>query len=339
MTCAIGDRVSGTGFNGLHHQGIVQEVNDTCVFLEKDLQRGCRILLAAETVVKLEPLEPFLKYAGGKRKLVSAIAHYWQPYCDRRFVELFVGSAAVALGLRPQEALLNDLNPHLINLHLWVQRGLEITLPMKNDKEYYLAQRTNFNQLIKVNQAWSTAAAQLLYYLNHNDYNGLMRFNGSGFFNAPFGKYKTVNYIKDFSPWQQAFQRWEFTAGEFANVKLQPSDFVYADPPYDQVTASEDGAEQMVLLDEGQENGRGFTTYSGDRFTWIDQLNLAKQLAAHPGPALISNAATPRIVELYERLGFQIQFVSEARHINCNGSDRKPANCLLAWKKPVHTTP
>lgn len=333
MGCAAGDRVSGTGFNGLPHQGIVQEVGDTHVFLEPQSGQAWRTLLVADTVVvKSKPLLPYLKYPGGKRKLVNEIAQYWQPYQGFRLVELFVGSVAVALGLQPRQALLNDLNPHLINLHQWVQQGLAITIEMKVDRDFYSTQRKRFNYLVDSGQANSAESAQLLYYLNRTDFNGLMRFNSKGKFNAPFGDGKPVNYLQDFSPWQSAYQCWEFTAGEFAAVPLQPTDFVYADPPYDKMPIFIDTSEQLSMFDEAGANGKGFTSYTGDRFTWMDQLNLAKQLAAHPGPALISNAATPRIVELYERLGFQIQYVSEDRNINCNGGDRKPVDCLLAFK-------
>jgi len=49
-------------------------------------------------------------------------------------VEPFCGGLAVALGLRPQRAILNDVNPHLINFYKQLQRGLELTIRMRNEE-------------------------------------------------------------------------------------------------------------------------------------------------------------------------------------------------------------
>jgi DNA adenine methylase len=57
--------------------------------------------------------KPPLKWAGGKRWLVPHLRPLWEPFADRRLVEPFCGGLAVALGLMPERALLNDRNPHL----------------------------------------------------------------------------------------------------------------------------------------------------------------------------------------------------------------------------------
>ena len=82
-------------------------------------------------------LAPPLKWAGGKRWLVPFLEPLWQPHRERRLVEPFCGGLAVALGLRPERALLNDVNPHVINFYRWLQRGLRIDLPMENDETLY----------------------------------------------------------------------------------------------------------------------------------------------------------------------------------------------------------
>ena len=69
-------------------------------------------------------LKPPLKWAGGKRWLVPTLRDRWRDHAHRVLVEPFVGGMAVALGLRPGEALLNDINRHLINFYLWLRRGL-----------------------------------------------------------------------------------------------------------------------------------------------------------------------------------------------------------------------
>jgi DNA adenine methylase len=74
-------------------------------------------------------LKPPLKWAGGKRWQVPHLRPLWQPHAHRRLVEPFCGGLAVALGLLPSRALLNDANPHLINFYRWLQKGLRIDVP------------------------------------------------------------------------------------------------------------------------------------------------------------------------------------------------------------------
>ena len=94
------------------------------------------------------PLAPPLKWAGGKRWQVPILEPLWRPHAHRRLVEPFCGGLAVALGLRPERALLNDVNPHLIAFYRWLQRGLRIDLPLENDETLYYAHRVRFNALL-----------------------------------------------------------------------------------------------------------------------------------------------------------------------------------------------
>jgi len=257
----------------------------------------------------LTELKPALKWAGGKRWLVPYLKNLWQPHRSRRLVEPFVGGLAVSLGLQPSEVLLNDANPHLINFYHWLQRGLKITLPMRNSRTLFNAHRQHFNTLIATNDVNSSTAAALFYYLNRTGFNGLCRFNSAGFFNVPFGAYNTINYTKDFSAYQDVFDEWKFTTGDFERLDLEPADFIYADPPYDVE----------------------FTKYSKDAFTWDDQIRLANWLAEHPGPVVISNQATDRIVTLYKSLEFRLEFLKAPRRISCDGN-RTPALEVIAFK-------
>jgi len=256
-----------------------------------------------------QPLKPILKWAGGKRWLVPHIRPIWERFSQHRFVEPFCGGLAAALGLQPQAVLANDINPHLINFYGHVKQGLVISLPMANDEDMYYRYRDRFNELIKAGRYHSREAAELFYYLNRTGYNGLCRFNGQGEFNVPFGRYKAINYAQGFLEYRELFSTWEFTSMDFAGLQLEKGDFIYADPPYDVE----------------------FTQYSKDDFHWEDQVRLAEWLAQHRGPVVLSNQATPRIVELYQRLGFELQFLHGPRRIACNG-DRTPAVEVLAVK-------
>ncbi|MFY9447745.1 MAG: Dam family site-specific DNA-(adenine-N6)-methyltransferase [Dethiobacteria bacterium] len=258
---------------------------------------------------KRKELGPPLKWAGGKRWLIAYLKPYWERHHHRRLVEPFCGALAVSLALMPERALLNDVNPHLVNFLKHLQSGLRITIPLENKKELYYAYRERFNLFLRQGKEASPEAAMLFYYLNRTGYNGLCRFNRKGEFNVPFGRYKKINYVEDFSPYAAVLKKWTLLCGDFEKIPLHPEDFIYADPPYDVE----------------------FRQYAQTGFEWEDQVRLARWLARHPGPVLASNQATDRIVKLYRELGFMIKFLNGPRMISCTG-DRTPAREILALK-------
>ena len=251
--------------------------------------------------------KPPLKWAGGKRWLVPHIDPLWRKYAERRYVEPFCCGLAVTLGLEPERALLNDLNPHLINFYEQLGRGLSLKIEARYDAKLFYSHRERFNQLVKENRAQTAEAAQLFYYLNRTFFNGLCRFNQRGEFNVPFGRYKTVNYASDFQVYRNLFRRWSFNYGDIEKLAIEPDDFIYADPPYDVE----------------------FTAYSQGGFGWKEQERTAQWLATHGGPVILSNQATKRIKELYADLGYQLRFLDAPRRISCTG-DRTPAPEVLA---------
>lgn len=261
-------------------------------------------------MVEEQLLRPPLKWAGGKRWLVPELKPLWGLKQDHRLVEPFCGGLAVSLALRPEKALLNDLNAHLITFYNWLQRGLVVSVELKNEEAFYYQARTQFNELIKCSATKDgQEVAELFYYLNRTGYNGLCRFNRRGEFNVPFGRYQKLNYAKDFLEYQETLGAWQFSVGDFENIILSSQDFVYADPPYDVE----------------------FTQYSPTGFSWEDQVRLAHWLQGHQGPVVASNQATKRIVELYSDLNFEISFLAGPRRISCTG-DRTPAQEILAWR-------
>ena len=254
-------------------------------------------------------LRPLLKWAGGKRWQLPHLQPLWEPHRERRLVEPFCGGLAVALSLGPSRALLNDVNPHLVNLYRWVRRGLRIGIEMANESATYYTNRARFNALLKAGRAGTAEAAALFYYLNRTGYNGLCRFNRQGEFNVPFGRYSRIEYRTDFRDCMAAFSRFEFMTADFEAVPLHRDDFVYADPPYDVQ----------------------FQHYSKGGFGWDAQVRAASWLADHPGPVVLSNQATPRIRTLYRRLGYRLTMVTAPRLISCTG-DRTPAVEVIATR-------
>ncbi len=254
-------------------------------------------------------LRPPLKWAGGKRWQVPHLRPLWKTHHDKRLVEPFCGGLGVAVSLVPSRALLNDVNPHVVNFYRWLKRGLKTDIVMLNDAATYYANRVRFNELLANGQGDSAEAAGLFYYLNRTGYNGLCRFNQQGEFNVPFGRYKRLDYRRDFIEYIGAFTNFEFTSTDFEAIPLDADDFVYADPPYDVV----------------------FRNYSKGGFDWDEQVRAAEWLAKHPGPVVLSNQATDRIVKLYRKLGYRLTYLTAPRLISCTG-DRTPAKEVLATR-------
>lgn len=180
-------------------------------------------------------------------------------------------------------------------------------MPLANDEQLYYQYRKQFNEIAAHNDV---ERAQLFYYLNRTGYNGLCRFNKSGGYNVPFGRYKTINYVSDFASYQSVLSQWEFSNTDFANLTLQQNDFIYADPPYDVP----------------------FRQYSQQGFDWEDQVRLAEWLTKHDGPVVLSNQATDNIKTLYRDLGFRLKYLDAPRTISCKGDKRQSAREVLALR-------
>lgn len=266
-------------------------------------------LRARRTSTPAPPLRPPLKWAGGKRWLVPELKTIWERLPPCRLVEPFCGGLAVALGLVPERALLNDVNPHPVNFYRHVQRGMRIRIPMRNERELYYRHRSDFNRLVTGRGLQTQKAAELFYYLNRTGYNGLCRFNREGEFNVPFGRYKRINYTRNFENYRDVLSGWRFENADFEHLNLERGDFIYADPPYDVQ----------------------FTQYSKNGFDWSEQERLAHWLRRHHGPVVLSNQATTRVVRLYRRLGFKLRFIEAPRMISCTG-DRSPAREVIATR-------
>jgi DNA adenine methylase len=275
-----------------------------------------------------EKLVPPLKWAGGKRWLMphlqdrlKALDITFHGNASLRLIEPFCGGLAIALGLHPERAWLNDVNPHVINFYQQLQAGLvvqdHLETPLQNARGFFFEARDRFNDLIAQGQDQTPEAAVWFYYLNRTGYNGLCRFNQSGQFNVPFGQYSKITYASDFLKYREVLSHWTFTCGDYGSMdkmhtmqELSPQDVVYADPPYD--------------VD--------FVSYSAGGFSWNDQVKLAEWLAQLPCWVIASNQATPRMLELYGDLGFDIERLQAPRRIACNGN-RDKAQEMLAIRR------
>ena len=154
-------------------------------------------------------IKPFLKWAGGKTKLINEIEMIF-PYRHKdkfSYIEPFVGSGAIFFHVLNKyqnidRIIINDINTELINLYKTIKNNVEdLILLLKeyediyfsfNDniklKEYYYEQRNLFNN---VNDVLIKSA--LFIFLNKTCFNGLYRVNKNNNFNVPMGKYKNPN--------------------------------------------------------------------------------------------------------------------------------------------------
>jgi DNA adenine methylase len=280
----------------------------------KVLDRG-----AIATTIKEKKLEPILRWAGGKRKhkwLFAAIAKVFNPH-KHRLIEPFAGGLAIALGVDPKWALLNDKNHYLIDLYSRIKTGFEIDPNLKNytSKESYYRLRDRFNALLSMPQyaEVQTEIIELFYYLNRTGFNGLCRFNQSGGYNNAYGDLAKPKLDHDFDAYRAKFEDWIFTSMDFELITTFPNDIVVSDPPYDVVTGKDDH------------------DYITGGFDWVDQVRHADWLASLKIPVFACNLATDRVINLYTEKGFDIQYVEAPRAIACNG-DRKPVREILATK-------
>ncbi len=229
-----------------------------------------------------------LKWAGGKRALLSAITELVPPRFST-YYEPFVGGGAVFFALRPEKATIGDLNPELIHFYRELARdwrGIHRrTSILKNDATTYYRERSS-------SPSDAVIRASRFLYLNRTCYNGLYRTNRAGVFNVPFGKNG-----RKVSPPAEALQR---ASQQLAGTKICCDDF--------EITCADAKRGDFVFLDPpytvAHENN-GFVKYNSVLFTWEDQKRLARvidSLTRKGVKILLTNAAHGSIRLLYRNL-------------------------------------
>ena len=134
--------------------------------------------------------KPFLKWAGGKTRVLKHILPLLPK--GKRLVEPFCGSGSVFLNTNYEEYLVSDINPDLINIYNFLKEENKDFIEYcksfftsnNNTQERYTELRDLFNSTkdIRIKSA-------LFIYLNRHGFNGLCRYNSTGGFNVPFGRY------------------------------------------------------------------------------------------------------------------------------------------------------
>jgi len=265
----------------------------------------------AKTIV--ENPHPFLKWAGGKRQLLSQIDLYI-PKSFNKYIEPFVGGGALFFYLLPKNAILNDINQDLINTYRVIKENVSELITSlkkhKNEEEYFYKIRSVDRNLDEF-KTWSDVEkASRIIYLNRCCYNGLYRVNSKGYFNAPFGKYKNPKICNE--------ENLKLVHKVLKDVKLmnisfelclnyaKKDDFIYFDPPYVPISES-----------------ANFTSYTKSSFKKEDQIklfNVFKELDQKGCKLLLSNSYNEFILKLYKN--YQINIVYAKRAINSNPDKR-----------------
>ncbi len=264
--------------------------------------------------------KPFLKWAGGKYRVLDKILR--ELPVGSQFVEPFAGSCAVYLNIEAKTALICDVNADLICLYQHIQREgkefisycQEFFAPSNNTKEKYIEIRNEFNICKDTRKRGA-----LLLYLNRHSFNGLIRYNLTGEFNVPFGKYKEPYFpLKELTEFYKKTQEVEtcFLCCDFRNTfdKLENGDVIYCDPPYIPLSATSN-----------------FTNYAGSDFSIKDQRDLAElSKAAHNKniAVILSNHDTDITRNLYADA--EIKSFNVQRFISCNGDNRALIPEILA---------
>jgi DNA adenine methylase len=179
--------------------------------------------------------QPFLRWAGSKRRLIPKLKGFWTKN-HKRYVEPFAGSACLFFAISPPKAILGDLNSELISTYIEVKYRLDSVLKELSvlppwDKELYGRLRS-----LDTSKLEPQARAARFIYLNRFCFNGIYRTNLKGQFNVPYSGDGCGAVPQDevFQECAKRLQRTRFVRGDFEKVlkHAEAGDMVYMDPPY-----------------------------------------------------------------------------------------------------------
>lgn len=266
-------------------------------------------------------MQPFVKWAGGKRQLMDKIVSYF-PLAFNTYHEPFVGGGAVFFHLAPKDAFITDTNEELMNAFEVIRdypdliKEYLLLMEYGHSEEFYLKIRQidvnpENEKLLTMNNSKILKAARFLY-LNKACFNGLYRVNRNGKFNTASGKKKSVNLfensnfdeISDFLNTNNI--RLQVCDFEKVLENAFRGDFVYFDPPYDYEVGT-----------------TGFTAYQKSGFGTDSQLKLLEvcnKLTELEVLFMVSNHNTKFIREIYK--DYNVHVVSARRVIGGKGATR-----------------
>ena len=279
------------------------------------------------------PAGPFLKWAGGKTKLLPQIRTKLPkttiPF--HRTIKKFI-----AFDINPELVLCYNIVKHEVNSLIEELRKLEKNFPYwdrEKDsgipgerKEYYYAIRRDWNSKVGVilSKGEKIERAAQMIFLNRTCFNGLFRVNRDGGFNVPIGSYvnQTILFEDKLMNASKALRDVKIIHGSYLDCEryVDAKTFVYFDPPYRPLTTSS-----------------SFTTYTKSGFNDQNQKELAKFFSklSTTGSKLMLSNSDPKNAdendEFFDRLysKFNIQRVQTIHSINSDGEGRELINEII----------
>lgn len=290
--------------------------------------------------------KPFVKWAGGKSKLLDEIRGFYPEELGKRinkYCEPFVGGGAVLFDVLSnfdmKEIYISDINKELIITYKVIKTNVEIlitilktfqeeyiSLDIQSRKDYFYSKRDEFNEYILNDKDKDNEIeiAALFIFLNKTCFNGLYRVNRKGLFNVPIGSYKNPKICDEINL--------RLVSKKLKNVKIvcakyedsinfiDKDTFVYFDPPYRPLTETS-----------------SFTSYSKYAFGDEEQAELAgyfKKVNKRGATIVLSNSDPKSVDEgdvFFDRLysGFTIKSIQASRTISANALKRGDVGELL----------
>lgn len=269
-------------------------------------------------------MTPFIKWAGGKKQLLSYIEEM-MPSQYNRYYEPFIGGGALLLDVAPENAVINDMNPQLLNIYRQLKIDAEPIISYLNEwdsvscnTEYYNEKRIEFNRHIEENILTAETAA-LFIWINKHCFNGLYRVNRKGLFNVPYnnkvkGSSAVPENLRAIGEYLRS-NNVTILEGDFAQAvkDAQKGDFIYFDSPY------------VPISDTAN-----FTAYARDGFSLEAHqrlATLAKELRDKGCFVMLSNNDVPLVHELYD--SFNIRTVNVRRSVNRDATKRKGQEVII----------
>jgi DNA adenine methylase len=253
--------------------------------------------------------KPLLKWVGGKSQLLTDI-HPLIPKKYGKYIEPFFGGGALYFSLKPEAAVIADLNDELVNLYQTIKTHPQelVTLLKKfkhSSEDFYNVRSQDRLKLSPLEMAARTV------YLNRTCFNGLYRVNKQGHFNVPFGKYVNPKICDEENIYacSLALQDTSIVCDDYKSslhTHAKEGDLIFLDPPYLPISEYSD-----------------FKRYTKEQFYEEDHIELANEvkrlheLGCH---VILTNSNHPLVHDLYGE--FNIEVVKTRRNINSNSSKR-----------------
>lgn len=203
-------------------------------------------------------MKPIFKYRGGKAKEIPLFAQFI-PTDFNTYYEPFVGGGAVYFHINPIDAVINDINTSLIKAYtdfkeqfrLSKQQLFDIQLVYEdNQRKYEILKSENPTERIpndneelyyRIRDMYNNRRDKeyldsvVYYFINKTAYSGMIRYNASGEYNVPYGRYKNFNTELITNEHYELLNRTRIFNDDYSVIfnMANENDFMFLDPPYD----------------------------------------------------------------------------------------------------------